>query len=185
MNTYKIRFKGGAGSGFHGHRGRPGERGGSLPEGSSASVSSTMERRFLTKDTLIKKVSTAKGVFEIHKRNGRMYILSPDGSIQPSGINSRDSEEFIYRFMAPKADSQVTNSVTENSISWDHKDVLDLNKSIKAWSSMHPELFQGTEKKFYESVQKLLDKSGIKLDDGQFDELGIIFDSWVPEKFGE
>lgn len=39
MKTYTIRFKGGAGSGFHGHKGIPGHRGGSLPrEGSSAGI---------------------------------------------------------------------------------------------------------------------------------------------------
>ena len=37
MTKLTIRLKGGAGSGFHGHKGRPGEQGGSLPEGSSSS----------------------------------------------------------------------------------------------------------------------------------------------------
>lgn len=35
MNTYKFRFKGGPGSGNHGHKGIPGHRGGSLPRGES------------------------------------------------------------------------------------------------------------------------------------------------------
>jgi hypothetical protein len=35
--SYTIRLKGGPGSGFHGHKGRPGFVGGSSPEGSSAS----------------------------------------------------------------------------------------------------------------------------------------------------
>ncbi|MFA5035661.1 MAG: hypothetical protein WC479_00590 [Candidatus Izemoplasmatales bacterium] len=37
--AYTIRLKGGPGSGFHGHKGRPGFVGGSSPEGSSASGS--------------------------------------------------------------------------------------------------------------------------------------------------
>jgi hypothetical protein len=41
MANYKIRFKGGAGSGNHGHKGRPGEQGGSLPQGESQSGKKT------------------------------------------------------------------------------------------------------------------------------------------------
>jgi hypothetical protein len=40
--TYGIKLKGGAGSGNHGHKGRPGEQGGSLPQGSSASSVNTV-----------------------------------------------------------------------------------------------------------------------------------------------
>lgn len=36
--NYKFRLKGGTGSGFHGHRGRPGLEGGSLPRGTESSV---------------------------------------------------------------------------------------------------------------------------------------------------
>jgi len=39
MTKLTIRLKGGAGSGNFGHKGRPGEVGGSLPRGSSASAS--------------------------------------------------------------------------------------------------------------------------------------------------
>lgn len=42
--NYKIRFKGGAGSGNHGHKGIPGHRGGSLPRDESASGITEQQR---------------------------------------------------------------------------------------------------------------------------------------------
>ena len=82
---------------------------------------------------------------------------------------------------AARARSMIGSRV----VSWNKKDVFDLNNAIKAYSEKNPEMFHGTEKQFYESVQKLLDRSGIVLDDGQFDELGTYFDAWVPDKFEE
>ncbi|MFA5035659.1 MAG: hypothetical protein WC479_00580 [Candidatus Izemoplasmatales bacterium] len=44
MVKLTIRLKGGAGSGFHGHKGRPGEVGGSAPKGSSPGTPVVMDK---------------------------------------------------------------------------------------------------------------------------------------------
>lgn len=122
MTKFTIRLKGGAGSGNFGHKGRPGEVGGSAPKDSASG-------------------------------------------------NSKDS----WR----KTDK----------ISWDGEDVFALNNKVKSYftkylDSRYTEEF-GTEKKFYESVKSLLDRSSIELSDGEWDELGQYFDAWVPDKFEE
>jgi hypothetical protein len=68
MSKFTIRLKGGVGSGNHGHKGRPGERGGSLPQGSQNSGITEQQR------------SRAK--FEQSQRDSRGYIpgLRPEST---------------------------------------------------------------------------------------------------------
>lgn len=68
-------------------------------------------------------------------------------------------------------------------ISWDGKDVFDLNNTIKRFSERNKDMFKFGETEFYSRVERLLAQSGITLDDGQWDELGIYFDAWVQDKF--
>lgn len=63
---YTIRLKGGIGSGFHGHKGRPGEEGGSAPRGTlhSAELSDTDRRNWsfsIAGSDLFKKIMTPDG----------------------------------------------------------------------------------------------------------------------------
>jgi hypothetical protein len=121
---FTIRLKGGAGSGHHGHKGRPGEQGGSLP-----------------------------------------------GDALNSSIHLRGHEAAAMHDM-----------IGRSVISWDGKDVLDLNNKIKSFiRKNNPDAFK-SERDFFGAVETLLNKSNIRLDEGQFDELGTIFDSWIPDE---
>ncbi|MFA5035670.1 MAG: hypothetical protein WC479_00635 [Candidatus Izemoplasmatales bacterium] len=107
-----IRFKGGLGSGHHGHAGRKGQEGGSLP-------------------------------------------------------------------------GKSMNSSTD-TISWDGKDVFALSKTVKNYfDTIFPEIYSSEEKRFYKAVEDLLDRSNIKLSDGDWDELGQYFDAWVFDAFNK
>ena len=49
MPNYILRLKGGVGSGHYGHKGRPGEQGGSLPRGESAASSHSASKLIIPK----------------------------------------------------------------------------------------------------------------------------------------
>jgi len=188
-----IRLKGGAGSGHHGHKGRPGEQGGSLPQGSSASAVSATDKYpiktkygSLDKSSLIRVAHTQDGDYDIHKRSGHAIIVSPDGSIRESGINTGTAEQFVYRFMSPKIEvaKPVVSVDYVAPIAWNGKSVFTLSAIVKArYNKFDYTKKFGTDKNFYDSVKKLFDDSNIKLSDGDWDELGQYFDAWVPDKF--
>lgn len=80
MKTFTIRLKGGPGSGFHGHKGRPGERGGSLPRGESAMMNpegNTLPTS-LTPEMMPKPAAPAPNYPD-------MKYLDADGNITPEG----------------------------------------------------------------------------------------------------
>jgi hypothetical protein len=83
MTKLTIRLKGGAGSGNFGHKGRPGEVGGSLPNGSSSSTqkvdsTSLMEKYFdgyatRYKPANLSKSWNGKDIFELNKMIRRYF----------------------------------------------------------------------------------------------------------------
>ncbi|MFA5036793.1 MAG: hypothetical protein WC479_06425 [Candidatus Izemoplasmatales bacterium] len=141
MTKLTIRLKGGAGSGFHGHKGRSGLKGGSLPRDVS---------------------------------NTKISLRGSEAAQVHSIIGKRN----------PLSDNYWRKT---DKISWSDKDVFTLNNEIKGYLSKYlddkySDEF-GTETEFYNFVKSLLDRSNIKLSDGDWDELGQYFDAWVPDKF--
>jgi predicted ABC-type ATPase len=69
----ELRYKGGAGSGHHGHKGRPGEVGGSVKRGTLSSDSSNSSKKFLT--DFVDKVSNMQenSIYGVVKRHGKFY----------------------------------------------------------------------------------------------------------------
>ena len=211
--NYKLRFKGGAGSGFHGHKGRPGEQGGSLPRDESQariSLTGADARRAHSmigaSNPNLKRFSTNKdGTYTYTSKSGREYDVSIQETSQGDRVKiSRQGTKIADTFVplqagVSKGQFYVINRIQQfedaspyklrnvnAKISWDGKDVFELNNKIKRHFSARPETFaNGTEPQFYDAVEKLLKRSGIELDDGQFDELGTYFDAWVPDKFEE
>lgn len=193
MTKLTIRLKGGAGSGNHGHRGIPDHQGGSLPQGSSASAAPTTDKYpikskygNLDKDTLLKTVHTKDGDYEIHKRSGHKIIISPNGSQRETYATTAEAEHFIDKFMSPKVEVKKPDVSADYvaPIAWNGKSVFTLSAIVKArYNKFDYTKKFGTEKNFYNAVEKLFDESNIKLSDGDWDELGQYFDAWVPDKF--
>lgn len=199
--NYKFRLKGGAGSGFHGHKGRPGLEGGSLPRGESQHYSSA--GRWEQNPNLKRFSLNRDGTYTYTSKTGREYDVSIKETSQGDRVKiSRKGVKIADEFVPLQAGvSKGQFFVIERirkfeeaspfklrnvnaKISWDGKDVFELNNKIKRHFSARPETFtNGTEPQFYDAVEKLLERSDITLDDGQWDELGTYFDAWVQDKF--
>jgi len=147
MSKFTIRLKGGAGSGNHGHKGRPGHQGGSLPQGSSASAVSSSDKSpikskygILDKRSLLKTVHTKDGDYEIHRRSGHTIIVSPTGAQRETYATTAEAEHFIDKFMSPKVEvnkpvnlpKKVVDTISIdadpdieeiNNILWDHRNL--------------------------------------------------------------
>jgi hypothetical protein len=173
MTKFTIRLKGGAGSGNFGHKGRPGEVGGSAPKGNSSSHTRTDHEIVRDRDES-----------EFVKRNfGKRGYTSEEYS-HAVGMESRRARE-----NASKKNSREMNKLYGKMAhigkDWEaNHDVFELNNSIKLYyTKVYPNNKPDTEKGLYSDIESLLKRNGIKLSDGEWDELGQYFDAWVPDLF--
>ena len=100
---FTIRLKGGAGSGNFGHRGRPGQVGGSMPK-DSAGVSSEDEHSLTASVSAARKSARASGEFESKARK----VLEQELSELRSGY--LENNAFNYTFssaMDPSASTKI------------------------------------------------------------------------------
>jgi hypothetical protein len=173
MTKLTIRLKGGAGSGNFGHKGRPGEVGGSLPAGSSASHVRTDHEILRDRDER-----------EFVKRNfGKQGYTSEEYS-HAVGMDLRRARE-----NAAKKNQREMNTlrgkVARIGESWNaNKDVFELNNLVKLnYTVVSPAHLPKTENQFYSDVKEWFNRQEIELSDGDWDELGQYFDAWVPELY--
>jgi hypothetical protein len=172
---FTIRLKGGVGSGNHGHKGRPGEVGGSLPADSSSS-------RIRTDHEIIRD----RDERDFNKRNFGDKGYTPEEHSHAVGMERRRAREAA----AKKNDrnmNKLRGKVAKIGESWsNNKDVFELNNLIKLnYTKVSPSHLPKTESQFYSDVKDLFKRQEIELSDGEWDELGQYFDAWVPDLYGD
>lgn len=188
-----IRLKGGAGSGFHGHQGRPGEVGGSLPADASntGDTNPNLKRFRLNRDGTQTYTSKTGREYDVTIREtsqgdrvkiSRQGIKIADQFVPLQQGRSMGQFFVINRISAFEKSYPSTLRNVTATISWDGKDLVTLNNSIKSHLKKNDPSVFDSDTKFFQASQALLDKSGIKLSDAEFDELGVIFDSWIPDE---
>ena len=81
MSKYTIRFKGGPGSGFHGHKGRPGQVGGSSSEGvaNSSSYNPAMNKDYVQskfEEWISDNAVNSDGTVDLDKANNALWEVA-------------------------------------------------------------------------------------------------------------
>jgi hypothetical protein len=83
---YVIRLKGGVGSGHFGHKGRPGEQGGSLPKGES-NMQSLYEvgdgGAVNDRQSMIEELNVVKKLLKAHNKDFIVTIVKRQGFVMP------------------------------------------------------------------------------------------------------
>ena len=111
--NYKIRLKGGVGSGHHGHKGIPGHRGGSLPRGES----------FPNNDSLPR----GNSYLDIIRRNSDKFIIDRTGMFGQD-FHSKDGRVKVEYVRNGGGFMQGTTSweVTIDGVTTDHSTLSDV-----------------------------------------------------------
>jgi hypothetical protein len=173
MSKFTIRLKGGAGSGNHGHKGRPGEVGGSLPADNSSS-------RVRTDHEIVRD----RDEREFVKRNfGKGGYTSEEYS-HAVGMESRRAREAASK-KTSRDMNKLYGKMAQIGKNWEaNHNVFDLNNSLKLYyTKVYPSHKPATEKGLYEDIKKMFDRNRMKLTDGDWDELGQYLDAWVPDLY--
>jgi len=172
---FTIRLKGGPGSGNFGHKGRPGEVGGSAPKDSSSSHVRTDHEIIRDRDER-----------EFVKRNfGNKGYTSEEYS-HAVGMERRQAREAATR-KNDREMNKLRGKVARIGESWrTNKDVFELNNLVKLnYTKVSPSHLPKTENQFYSDIQDWFKRQEIELSDGDWDELGQYFDAWVPNLYEE
>jgi hypothetical protein len=143
MSKLTIRLKGGAGSGHHGHRGRPGEQGGSLPAGSQASASSKVNLMWNELDSIRdledelmndmknrKFKSKADLSSAVKKRISESGIQLGNSSIKDVVSNVSNTEWFQKRLETSVRELSPAEAIGR---SWGNEGFYELDSGIKIW----------------------------------------------------
>ncbi|MFA5035710.1 MAG: hypothetical protein WC479_00845 [Candidatus Izemoplasmatales bacterium] len=135
INKDLIILKGGAGSGHHGHKGRPGEVGGSLPKGASA-AKKVREVKFLNADEVPEehknqiRQELEEYADELGFPRDKMVYFNYKGSAFIVGENNYETA-MSYQ---PKT-GEIT--VFSNSLTYDENGIPHINKRLIAHEVMH------------------------------------------------
>lgn len=136
VNKVLVVLKGGAGSGFHGHKGRPGEVGGSLPKGSSA-VAKVREPSIVdvtnpeTRERL--RAELKKYAEEFGFPADKMIFINASGQKFVVGADNYQSAALFD----PKTDTITFYSGSMDGVGNEEPGAMHFNRPIIAHEVMH------------------------------------------------
>jgi hypothetical protein len=134
MSKLTIRLKGGVGSGNHGHKGRPGEVGGSAPKGSSASAAVDNSSDVMSPNEI---VSAARSSIKLLSRNTAVWAARDSIMLLANKYLSTD-----YMSLGGEEGKITARRLAQQLLSLSNADILRMYEDDYS-TVMHGDMFRG------------------------------------------
>ena len=134
MANYILRLKGGPGSGFYGHKGRPGEQGGSLPRGESNSASDE-NSEIMDPNEIVRD---ARSSIKLLSRNLGNWAARDSIMLLANKYLGTD-----YVSLGGKEGKITAERLSQQLLSLSNRDILDMYENDYS-TVMHGDMFRST-----------------------------------------
>jgi hypothetical protein len=158
MTQYTIRLKGGIGSGFHGHKGRPGQVGGSSSEGSSAGVKNDymeIKRSYTDKHATVREQRA--GLFNL--KNGKhLVVVTSKRSGKSEEMTADKARHDLFNIEPQDEESPFIISNSKKNNPYYARDIEDIGSDL--YNYVNDAVNEGKDPMFADVIKAIQRENG-------------------------